>query len=1228
MTLPPIAVPRAAAGTAAPLGCPACATPVVPGGRFCFACGIALDADAVAAATGGAGAERRVVTVLFADLSDFTSWAEDLDPERVGVVTDRMLAAATKAVTDVGGSVDKLTGDGIMAVFGAPTAHEDDAVRAVRAAAAMQAAVQRLVDDESGGGRQLGLRVGLNTGEVLAGMQAALSYTVVGDTVNTAARLSDAAGVGTVYAGRETALTTADVATWRALTPLRLKGKRELVAAYELVELRPARAGWGDVGEQAPFIGREAELGRLRGRLSDVVDRGQPATVLVIGEAGVGKTRLVRELCRAAAELPSSRVLWGRCRPYGEGRDLAPLLDMIRTACGLPDPPAAPGSAETVVAARAEAARRVRRTVARMQRPLIDARPSVLADRLLSLLGWGAPVLAQPRSAAPGAVGSRRPDLDAAAGLFSALAADGPLVLVVDDLNWASAALFDALRQVAVQLRGEVLVVAAGRPESLQGQVHWPVGLPAPELLTLKRMPDPAADRLLRAYLGGGTLDPAGHRLLLRRAEGNPFFLAELVHLLIDRGLLRQDGTTWMFDADARAETLSDVLGGEVLPAGVQAVLAARIDDLSSPVRTVLRDAAVVGARFPAQALQVLGQPVGTADVGSLAVALDVLLERQLIRRGSDGTYRFAHTLVRDVAYAGVSKVDRAQRHAAIARWGGEAGRNHLPDLDAFVAGHAERAVGLAVEMRLADDDAAWAPRAAGFEALVRLGQAALARDDNVTAESRLARALALAGGPGPGSLPPAALRGVRVAHGRALAGLHRLAEAEAELADALPSADAGLRAEALLVLGDVYRRRGADDAATEAFDRALAAAGDAGQVPTAAAADAGQASTAGQASQASTAGEALRQLGLLDYFNGRLRAAEGRFRQARELASQVGDGRGVGWALQHLAWSAVSRGDYATAEAALQEAAGVFAELNDVGGLGWCRGTEAFVRLLQGRLGEARRLAGALVTAGKASGDRFGVAACLTIDAFAAAELGDIQTARGEAERARRDFAATGDLWGQSLALVAAGVAARGDDEPTVAIQLLDQAVTLSESGRHPLTAFLARVVMGYCQLDRQDADAAREQAVLALALLDDLDLEPAAVVGGQVLLARVLRARGEVPEALHLLRAATASPATPSLLFPRRQALAHLAGALLECGLVEEAHTVALRAVREPAEDVRSRTVSLRVLGAVLISLGDVSGAVVALTTALQAARSTGQRSEIAATERALAGVSRQPT
>ncbi|MCW2608356.1 MAG: adenylate/guanylate cyclase, partial [Frankiales bacterium] len=634
--------------------CPVCGTPTVAGARFCFACGAAL----VGTLAGDESTDRRVVTVLFGDLSDFTSWSEDLDPERVGVVTDRVMASLAGIVGEFGGHVDKLTGDGIMAVFGAPLAHEDDAERAVRAAARMQAVVRRLVEQESGGGQRLGLRVGLNTGEVIAGVQAHLSYTVIGDAVNTAARLSDAAGVGAVYAGKDTALTTLATASWRALAPLRLKGKREPVPAYELVGLRPPGASRLGLGDEAPFLGRDAEFGLLVGRLLDVADRPASRTVLITGDAGVGKTRLAQELGRFCGELPGARVLWGRCAPYGEGRDLAAVAEMVRTACGI-------GEGDDVDAAR----ERVTRTVARLEHPAYAGPvPAAVAERLQALLGLEPADATGPREAAtPGSPVGGGEVRQAVAALFSALAADNPLLLVLDDLHWATPTMLEGLLDVAAQVRGRVLLLAVGRPEMLEQQApggrdgSWWSGLDGVELLPLLPLEGTAAERLLRAYLGSPSagLDASVTAALLDRAQGNPFFLAELLHLLVDRGVLRREGERWQ---------VAGALPEELLPAGVQAVLAARIDGLAGAAKGVLRDASVIGLRVDLAALEAVGRASGHGDPDVVRAAVAVLLERRLLEADADDSqYRFAHTLVRDVAYAGLAKAERARRHAAAA---------------------------------------------------------------------------------------------------------------------------------------------------------------------------------------------------------------------------------------------------------------------------------------------------------------------------------------------------------------------------------------------------------------------------------------------------------------------------------------------------------------------------------------------------------------------------------
>lgn len=1209
-------------------GCPVCGLPVPAGARFCQHCGAPQAPPAATAPPGptavsGQRTERRVVTVLFGDLSDFTAWAEDLDPERVGLVLDRVLAACATAVTDHGGHVDKLTGDGIMAVFGAPTAHEDDATRAVRAAAAMQDAVRGLVAREqwagaSAGfpdGRQLGLRVGLNTGAVLAGVQARLSYTVVGDTVNTASRISDAAAVGAVLAGRDTASATMQTASWRALAPLRLKGKREPVPAYELVGLRDGPGALSllsgpGVGEEVPLVGRDAELGRLIARLVDVSERERPATELVTGDAGIGKTRLVRELGRFTRELPGGRVLWGRCAPYGVGRDLAPLVELVRGALGLsgPDVERPPGEQGS----DGEAAR-VRRLLAHLEQQGTPARLAPpMGERLLGLLGL---VEEDPNGQAmPAAVppGREQPrhlaDADAVAALLRTLTTRGPLVVCVDDLQWAGPSLREALGAVGRQLDGPALLVLAGREGELLAGRGDTAGLPDPEVLALGPLDEDAAEQLLRSFLGdrdgpGGPGGPGGggvggladgvREQLLGRAQGNPFFLGELLHLLVDRGVLRPD--------ESGRWALSGALPDDVLPAGVRAVLAARIDSLEPAVTMVLADAAVLGARVTLGGLVALAG--GEAERGSVRAAVAELLARRLMVETEepdpaaiDGlrTLAFSHSLLRDVAYASVPKADRAHRHALAARWAMGA-QPAGSEVDETVATHADRAVVLAAEMGLAADDPAWSVRELGAAAYSRLGAAAAAREDHATAARLLARALALSG--------TAAEAQVRVSLAGELARQRRLEEAYEVLAPVLREDDPVQRAPALVVLGDVLRKQGDDVAARQAWVSAFALASEAGLDR--------------------VASEAIRHLGLQDYFAGRLRAAEQRFAEALDLAGRTGDLRGTGWALQHSAWAATTRGAYDEADATLADAAGVFAALQDIGGLSWVAGTEGLLRVLQGRHTEARELVAGLLPAAAELGDRWAEAACLTIDALAAAELGSLTESLAASGRAAAVFEDANDPWATVLALSAQGAALRGAGRRPEALAVLEQAVQLAGDGRAPMTGTLANVVLGLTRLEDGDVDGAAACVTSATALLTGIDLEPGADAGVQVLTAQVARARGDRATALTVLQGIADMEGRQTLLFPRRQALAHLSGVLLELGRLDEGLDAARRAVAVPAEDVRSRIVALRALGNAYAARGEPVDARAALQEALAVLRSTEQVSERDATLRALAAV-----
>ncbi|WP_018352221.1 AAA family ATPase [Longispora albida] len=1144
--------------------CPVCGTITVPGARFCHNCGTRLPSAEILPAT-----ERRTVTVLFGDLSDFTAWSEDLDPERVGAVTDRVLAALAGAVKTFGGHVDKLTGDGIMAVFGAPVAHEDDTERAVRAALAMQRAVRRVLDDEQGGGVPMGLRLGLNTGEVVAGVQAGVEYTVIGDTVNTAARLADAAAIGTAYAGERTATDSRRIAAWRQLRPLKLKGKREPVEAYELLgqldtPMERDRLGFGD---EAPFLGRETDLGRVTNRLAEVIDRAEPRFLVVTAEAGLGKSRFAAEAARKA-EKRGARTLSVRCVAYGERRRLAPLADLVRVALGLsPDD----GAAHTAVT-RGVIEERLRRLSDRLSR---IGQPKVQTDLLLALLGFGE--LPHPHAERLATQTAEEEAVPAAvAALLSGLAAETPLMVEVDDAQDATPQSLDALGAMLSRLTGPVLVLLLGRPELVRtaGVLNR---ISDAEVHALSPLRGSDASRLLSAYLGGGRIGQADEDKLLMTAQGNAFYLAELITLLKERGLLTDGGGGGQWSLKPGS------LAGGLLSRDLAAVLAARIDALPPEARSVLRDAAVVGDSVPLGALEML-------QGGQIDQYGEELLTRRMLRRQRFG-YHFATPLMRQAAYSGVGLADRAEKHGKLARWA--LSMTPGTDADLFVAEHAEQAVHYGEAMALREDDDQISVIGLGVAALGRLARRAVSGGDPTQAAKYAERAAQLAGGELSTS--------DQVTYARALLQLARPHDALAHVTPVLADPDPLVRVQAQLLAGRAHRVLGDPDQATALWTAALAGAEEAA-IPTQRA-------------------EALLRLGMADYLAGRLTEAAGRFEAAHRVSVDAGDRRNQAWALQHLGWVTTTRGDFEAADTVLNKAARLFAELDDPIGRAWIRGTTAFARLLEGKLAEARRLATAFLPFGERVGEHWAVGTLRSVEAFAAAELGELAEADREARRAYRDFATTDDDWGRALALIVRGVVARGFAEQAHAIDLLNDAEGYATRAGHPLLIGMARTIRGYVRLEQGDAGSAEKEAIGTLEIVSSYEAQDAARVGPLVLLAEARRAQGDSARALELLEEVTACPACPSLLLPRTQAVAYYSQALLESGQAEEAVYQARLAVEAPAEELRTRIVAHRALASALAATGDLAGAREAAAAAVGLAYSTQQLAERAACDELMA-------
>src|SRR6202521_4271473 len=533
----------------------------------------------------GVGEERKVVTILFADVIGSTALGEQLDPERLRALLGVYFGAMASIIESWGGTVEKYIGDAVMAVLGIPVVHEDDAERALRAAVEMRHRLDKLnADFERQHQVTLGVRIGVNTGEVIApGGPAPDQGFVAGDAVNTAQRLEAAADPGEILVGERTFGATQRAFRFGEPRMLELKGKTDAVRAYGLIEALPEASPRGMRGLTAPIIGRDRELVTLTGLLDETIESGKPRLVVIYGLAGIGKSRLTNEFVTSASESsPETRVLRGRCLAVGHGITYWALGEILRGACeiGLDEP-------SEVVREKLQSG------VAEILQPLEllpeDAQMTIAA--LATTVGIRLDDTHE-EDAGPASVD----DLARAWPRFAtAYAAAGPAIWVIEDLHWAGEPAVEMLAQIARRTDGPLLIVATARPEFADEHPGFGPGGQDAVAISLRPLTNNQSNDMVERLLEVAELPEALRAEIIAKADGNPFFVEEILQRLIDEGALERDGDQWR-----PTKTIGEVK----IPDSVQALLAARIDALLPEERRVLQEAAVVGRTFWAAAAE------------------------------------------------------------------------------------------------------------------------------------------------------------------------------------------------------------------------------------------------------------------------------------------------------------------------------------------------------------------------------------------------------------------------------------------------------------------------------------------------------------------------------------------------------------------------------------------------------------------------------------------------
>jgi class 3 adenylate cyclase/tetratricopeptide (TPR) repeat protein len=923
--------------------CPSCGATSPASFRFCGNCATPLTDAPAAAAEPEELQERKLVTVLFADLTASTELASRLDPEDLRAVLTPFFEAMVEEIAAYGGTVQKFIGDAVVAVFGVPAAHEDDPERAVRAAVAMHARLRRLNEELRAAGRpELDMRLGVNTGEVVTATGIDREGLVTGEPVNLAARLEALARPGTIVVGDRTHRDTRHAIAYRSLGEVSVKGIPRPVQAWEVVgeaESRPAAEG---PVVAAPMVGRDSELELLRLLLSRTIRERRASLATVVGPAGIGKSRLGWEfMAMVRREAPAVRVVRGRCLPYGAGLTYWPLAEILKADAGIMDsdpPDAIQDKARTRLADR-----------------FAGEEPGAGTTQVL-LASIGVPVQPDPLAGAPPEV-ARELITRSWRTYFEEAGADQPVVALIEDVHWADDSLLDLIEALAGKVAAPVLFLAMARPDLWERRPGWGGGLRSVARIELSPLSEQESEALIQALLGDLTAPPDALRPILERAEGNPFFAQELLQMVIEEGFLVRGEHDWRLVRELAAS----------LPDTVQGVIASRIDLLPPAEKRAIQDASVVGRIFWQGALERLG----TGDPGHIINALvdkGLVWERYASVIESERELIFNHVLIRDVAYQSIPRSRRAETHAQALAWVEEVVRGRFEEFAEILAYHAELAADTARTARYA--------MLAGHRS-----RRVFAADEAIRWYDR---ALDAAGRLGPEKAAPLAAE-IGRSRGEAYEQLGRFPEAEADYARAAEGArSAGLaeqEARTLAALAHVLWLQDRYDEGEPLVEEALARARAVGATDLLA--------------------RLLYTAGTMRFGRGQFREALELHQEAVAVAEAAGDREGEAWARHGLCETVYFLGPF---EDALEEGLRADAMLRELGQRPMVYHNEymvGFLYVLLGQFDEGHRRTESSIAGNRELGNRRDEAFALNSRAQLAMFRGDLGRALETMEEA-----------------------------------------------------------------------------------------------------------------------------------------------------------------------------------------------------------------------------------